>query len=103
MFRERISGEEGMLFLFPRDGFHSFWMKNCRVSLDLVWLSLDRKVVHIERDLPPCHRDPCPSYLPMQKARYVLEVAAGTAARTGLKVGDSVQVVGVDLGADIPP
>jgi uncharacterized membrane protein (UPF0127 family) len=103
MFRERVGRDEGMLFLFPQEDFHSFWMKNCRVSLDLIWLSRDRNVVHIEREVPPCRHDPCPGYLPMQKARYVLEVAAGEAARSRLKMGDPVRIEGVDFGAPIPP
>jgi len=103
MFREGVGPEEGMLFLFPRDDFHSFWMKNCRVSLDLVWLSEGLTVVHLEKRVPPCRRDPCPSYLPMRKARLVLEVKAGMAEKAGLRVGDPVRLEGVELTAPDPP
>jgi len=103
MFREEVGPREGMLFLFPRDDFHSFWMKNCRVPLDLVWLSEGLTVVHLEKRVPPCRRDPCPSYLPMRKARLVLEIKAGMAEKAGLRVGDPVRLEGVDLTAPDPP
>jgi uncharacterized membrane protein (UPF0127 family) len=103
MFRDRVGPDEGMIFLFSRDDFHAFWMKNCRVSLDLIWLSDDRRVVYMEVGAPPCRRDPCPSYLPLQKARYVLEIAAGGVKRSGLKVGDLIQFQGVDFNAPSPP
>jgi uncharacterized protein len=103
MFRDRVGPDEGMLFLFPQDDFHSFWMKNCRISLDLIWLSADLKVVYMELGAPPCRRDPCPGYFPIQKARFVLEVAAGGVKRTGLKVGDTIRTERVDFSAPIPP
>jgi uncharacterized protein len=97
MFRSRVRSGEGMLFIFPRSDFHSFWMKNCLVSLDILWLSEDLTIVHLESDLPPCKEDPCPSYPAMSKARYVLEIAAGMAKKTGLRVGEKLRLRGIDL------
>jgi hypothetical protein len=96
MFRDRVAPDEGMLFRFPDTGFHTFWMKNCRVPLDIIWLEEDLSVVHIETDLPPCSSDPCPSYGPMRKARHALEVRAGTVRQTGLKLGDVIRLEGVN-------
>lgn len=94
MFREQVADEEGMLFLFPEDGLHEFWMKNCRVALDLIWLDADLQVVQIAAEQLPCPEEgPCPDIFPMRPARYVLEVAAGVAARHGLQVGDRVAVL----------
>lgn len=103
MFREEVGPREGMLFLFPRDGFHSIWMKNCRVPLDLIWLSRGLTVVHLEKSVPPCRRDPCPSYPPMRKAGLVLEVKAGMAEKAGLGVGDSILLEGVEITPADPP
>ena len=100
MFRERVGRDEGMLFLFGEEGFHSFWMKNCEVPLDILWLSGDLQVVHLEPNLPPCRRDPCPGYQSMRKARFVLEIRGGMAGRTGIKVGDFIRLEGVDSAAD---
>ena len=64
MNRERILPDQGMLFVFEEEAAHSFWMKNTLVSLDMLWLDRDRRIIHIERDVPPCTSDPCPSYGP---------------------------------------
>jgi len=97
MFRSHVGKEEGMLFIFPRSDFHAFWMKNCLVSLDILWLSEDLTVVFAQSDVPPCKGDPCPSYPAMSKARYVLEIAAGMAKKTRLRVGEKLKVSGIDL------
>lgn len=90
MFRSRVGRGEGMLFFMGELGFHSFWMKNCRVALDIVWLDEAWRIVHIEREVPPCAADPCPGYAPMQAALYVLEIRAGGAGKEGLKLGDTL-------------
>lgn len=97
MFRDRVGRDEGMLFVFPSSDFHSFWMKNCLVSLDILWLSEDLSVVHLEQQVPACKKDPCPSYPSMSKARYVLEIASGGAKKHGLRVGEKVRITGLDL------
>ena len=90
MFREKISDTEGMLFMMGELALHSFWMKNCKVGLDILWLDEDWKVVHIERAVPPCAKDPCPSYTPMQTGLYVLEMQSGLSAKSGIKLGDRI-------------
>lgn len=91
MYRDVVPQGEGMVFLLGEYGVHPFWMKNCRVSLDIIWLDPDWRVVHIAESLPPCREDPCPSYNPMRRSLYVLEVAGGESARLGLQVGDVIR------------
>lgn len=94
MFRASVGSNEGMLFVFDAPGRHGIWMKNCRVALDILWLDARYRVVHMEAGRPPCPPDgPCPSAVPPVAASYVLELAAGSAARAGLRVGDVVVVV----------
>jgi uncharacterized membrane protein (UPF0127 family) len=94
MFRDTIAPNEGMLFVFDRPGPYTFWMKNCKVALDIVWLDEDLRVVDIAHDRQPCPEDgECPSVGPMKVARYVIEVAAGTARREGLERGDRVTIL----------
>jgi uncharacterized membrane protein (UPF0127 family) len=97
MFRDHLEPGKGMLFVFPRDDVFSFWMKNTRIPLDMIWIDKDRRIVGMKENVPPCHVDDCPSYGPGVVARYVLEVAGGEAAKHHLKVGDSVQFLDVDL------
>ena len=91
MFREQVGPDEGMLFVFDGPDRHPIWMKNCKVSLDLIWLDEAGQVVEIARERQPCSAvGPCPSAFPMRLAHYVLEVAGGTAMREGLRRGDVV-------------
>jgi uncharacterized membrane protein (UPF0127 family) len=91
MFREHVGPREGMLFVFDLDGHYGFWMKNCRVALDMLWLDEDWQVVHVAQDVPPCPEDgDCPLVEPLRAGRYVLEFAAGTARDQGLGVGDTI-------------
>lgn len=93
MFRRSVPEGEGMVFLMDQDGFHPFWMRDCLIALDIIWLDEKWRIVHIERSVPPCEEDPCPSYVPMQRSRYVLEVGSGGAYRLGLGPGDRVAFV----------
>jgi hypothetical protein len=91
MHRAHVGTGEGMLFVFEEAGAHGFWMKNCRVALDIIWLDDELRVVEIAENLAPCPpTGRCPQIAPMRAARYVLEVAAGTSQREGLRLGDSV-------------
>jgi len=74
MFREALGVGQGMLFVFPESGEYNFWMKNTFISLDMIWISEELEVVHVERDVPPCDEDPCPSYGFNGNSKYVLEV-----------------------------
>jgi uncharacterized protein len=96
MFRDQLRPAHGMLFFFPEDGRYSFWMKNTMIPLDMIWIDANRKVVHVKSDVPPCKIEECPTYDPGADARYVLELAAGEAAKRGLKAGDVLRFEGMD-------
>jgi hypothetical protein len=95
MFRDALAADRGMLFVFPTDGIHPFWMKNTFIPLDMVWLSAAGAVVEVRADVPPCRLDPCPSYANDRPARAVLELAAGTAARHRIAPGAALRCSGV--------
>lgn len=91
MFRETLLPGTGMLFVFPREGRHGFWMKNTLIELDIVFIGADRKVVDIARRAQPCRAEPCPQYFPAGPAAYALEIAGGLADRYGIAAGDPVE------------
>jgi len=93
MFRPKINDDQAMLFIFEEEDTHSFWMKNMRFPIDILWLDKDRRVVHIEARVPPCAQDPCPSYPSPQPARFVLEISSGGAAAHKLKPFDRLDFV----------
>jgi uncharacterized membrane protein (UPF0127 family) len=77
MLREKLEPSAGMLFVFEEEDFHAFWMKNTLIPLDVIWIGEDLKVVDVQT-LTPCVAEECLNFRPSEKAKYVLEVAAGT-------------------------
>lgn len=94
MFRDEMADDRGMFFIFPDQRPRSFWMKNTRIPLDIIYLDRDLRVVSISADTPPCRSRSgrCPNYPSSGPAQYVLEVNAGRAAELGLEPGDRVEV-----------
>ena len=93
MFREKINPDQGMLFVFEDGGRHSFWMKNMVISIDILWLNKEKRIVHMEERVPPCQEDPCPSYASKIPAMYVLELKAGSIQENSLKLFDRLNFV----------
>lgn len=93
MFRAQIHPDQGMLFVFEQEGYHSFWMKNMKFPLDLLWLDRGKRIIHMESHVPPCQEIPCPSYSPDLPALYVLELKAGSIEEHGLKIYDRLEFI----------
>lgn len=83
---------EGMLFVFESPDYHSLWMKDMVISLDMVWLDTLGVVVHILENI---HPETFPTiFTPKEKALYVLELPAGAVDRTGVRIGDKIEIPG---------
>lgn len=91
MHRDTLAKDHGMLFVFPEEARHSFWMKNTWIELDIIFIAADRRVVGISRRAQPCRKDPCEHYSPDGNAAYALEIAGGLAAAYGFAAGDLVE------------
>lgn len=88
--RQELEVNQAMLFVFDKNDQHSVWMKGMRIPIDIIWLNENKKVVHIEHDVWP-DNEPHETYVPPKPARYIIEIAAGEAKKSGLKVGAQVQ------------
>ncbi len=88
MFVEEMATTQGMLFVYRRPQSVSFWMKNTRIPLDIMYFDKDLKMVSISADTPPCRVARCQSYPSTGPAMYVLELNAGMASELGVAVGD---------------
>jgi uncharacterized membrane protein (UPF0127 family) len=94
MYRDRLEKDHGMLFFFGQPQAWSFWMKNTKIALDMIWLDGKKQVIHIERDVPICTKtdDSCPLYRPNSAdAIYVLEIAAGTVGSYKIEKGSKLE------------
>ena len=80
--KNTLNETEGMLFVFKTAREHSFWMNGMKFPIDIIWISEDHRVVHIEHSLEPCIPDEsCPTYKPDRDSLYVLETVAGFAQK----------------------
>jgi uncharacterized membrane protein (UPF0127 family) len=90
MFREFIPDDFGMLFVHEVEDYRGFWMKNCKVHLDIIYLDRNKQIINMHINVPPCKREPCKTYPSEKPARYVLELRANRAKELNLKPGDSI-------------
>lgn len=96
MYRRVLPENRGMVFLFPEPTPQTFWMKNTLISLDIIWIDEESRVIEIVT-APPCTADPCPSYGPEEiPASWVLEIAGGEAERLGIKRGTKLELRNVE-------
>ena len=87
MFRKQLPEGQGMLFDFHREQPTSFWMKNTYVSLDMIFIRADGRILRIAENTVPLSETLVPSGGPVLA---VLEVVAGTAKKLGIAAGDRV-------------
>lgn len=90
MFREHLAPDRGMLFVHAVPGRYRYWMYQCLIPLDILWLDSERRIVEMSLDTPPCQDEAwqCPYYGGNHDAQFVLELAGGMARKYGLKLGD---------------
>jgi len=90
MWREDLPENKGMLFVYEKEDRPNFWMKNMEISLDILFISSDLKINHIEHDVQPCETEKCERYNSPVPVQYVLELKSGFAEKYGVEIGDEV-------------
>lgn len=89
--KDSMNENEGMLFVFKNPQKHSFWMKDMKFPIDIIWADSAGKIVHIEKNLQPCiFLLPCTSYSPISDSLYVLEVVSNFTNKYDVKIGDQI-------------
>lgn len=81
MYRDSLPGMSGMLFMFENEEVQSFWMKNTRFSLDIIFINAERRIVSISKGTKPYSLASVSSAGP---AMFVVEVPAGFSERYGI-------------------
>lgn len=92
MFRDSLPQDHGMLFIFPGEARRSFWMKNTRIPLDILYFNSNLELVSMAQSVRPCRTRNCPGYPSEGPAKYVLELNSGKAAELGVKAGDVLEL-----------
>jgi uncharacterized membrane protein (UPF0127 family) len=87
MYRKELPEGRGMLFDFGREQDVAMWMKNTYVSLDMIFIRADGRILRIAENTEPMSERIISSGGPV---KGVLEVVAGTARKLGIAPGDRV-------------
>ena len=84
MGRRHLGENEGMLFIFETEDYHSFWMKNTLIPLSIAFIDGEGKIVRIV-DMEPLSLE---SHPPPRPILYALEMKKGWFSTNGIRVGD---------------
>lgn len=88
MFRTAMGADEGMIFPMNPPRMASFWMRNTVISLDLIFVGPDHKILNIAAQAVPYDETPLYSN---GRVIAVLELNGGRAAQLGIAPGDKVE------------
>lgn len=94
MNRKEMKENEGMLFIFPRQDYQSFWMRNTLISLDMIFVNQQKKIITIHKNTKTLSDQSYPSSEP---SMYVVEVLAGFTDKHNIQVGDKIDWMGTRL------
>ena len=87
MYRKELADGRGMLFDFTPEQPVSMWMKNTYISLDMIFIGANGRILRIAENTEPESTRIISSGAP---AKGVLEVIAGTARKYGIAPGDQI-------------
>ena len=84
-----LSENEGMIFVFDYPAYHSFWMKDTLIPLEILFIDEDWKITDI-KEMDPCEGVDCAAYSPSKKILYAVELNGNFSERHGISTGETV-------------
>ena len=87
MYRKELLNDEGMLFIFPREKIIQLWMKNTYMPLDVIFISEDKVIVDLKKNMEKLSETIVKSKV---KSKYALEFNAGLINKLDIEIGDKV-------------
>jgi hypothetical protein len=88
MRRDSLPSDRGMLFVFPREEERSFWMKDVRFPLDIIFVNAAGRVVSVKR-MKAYDRN---STLSDGPAQFAIELNEGAATSAGVQPGMTLKL-----------
>ncbi|MFT5703794.1 MAG: uncharacterized membrane protein (UPF0127 family) [Rickettsiales bacterium] len=92
MFIKNLPEDHGMLFEFKKERMVFMWMKNTKISLDMIFINKAGEIVSIKKRARPESLDTISSDHVVQK---VLEINGGLTDKLGIEVGDMILIENV--------
>ena len=90
MYRDELTAEKGMLFIFEKSEMRSFYMKNTYIPLDLIFIDHKMNITHVHSNAKPFETKSISSKFP---AKYVLEITAGLSEKLNIKNGMKINYI----------
>jgi hypothetical protein len=100
--RETIASDGGMLFVFPEARSRRFWMKNCIIPLDIMFLDARGRITAIhqmpaeplqtETETLTEYEERLPGYRSLLGAQFAIELEYGRIAELGLERGQKLEM-----------
>ncbi|WP_296317219.1 DUF192 domain-containing protein [Winogradskyella sp. UBA3174] len=87
MYRTKLEANRGMLFIFPDVQMRSFYMKNTKIPLDIIYIDKNKTIISFQKNAQPFDETALPSDAP---AKYVLEINGGFSDEWQLEIGDHI-------------
>jgi len=84
-----MSVSEGMIFVFDKPDFYYFWMKDMKFPLDFIFIKNNEVVDLLENIAPETYPK---SFTSKVKADKVIELNAGEIKKSGIKIGDKLDI-----------
>lgn len=91
MFAESLDENAGMFFVFEKEVYQTFWMKNTLIPLDMIFIDEELKIADIKY-ATPCSQDPCALYKSKAPAKYVLEVNGNFTIKNSIRPGNKIKI-----------
>jgi uncharacterized protein len=93
--RENLLPDTGMLFLLTEAGRPTFWMKDMKFPIDIIWIGSDFTISDIHHNVRP---DSYPKvFSPSKDTQFVLEVNAGWAVKHKLAIGSPIKFINIQI------
>lgn len=86
-YREDMEDDQAMFFIFKSLDYHSFWMQDTFMSLDMLFIDHEDRITDIERGTTPFSEE---LIMPNMPNLYVLEIKAGIANKLNIKEMDKI-------------
>jgi len=91
--RKSLKENQGMIFLFDKPDYYSFWMKNMKFPIDIIFLNGNRIItIHKNVQPPASSNASLPLFTSSQPADKIIELPAGKSDKLDLKEDDTVSL-----------
>jgi len=87
---EKLNPTDGLLMAFASDDTWEIWMKDMKVPLDILWIDSSKEIVYIVKNVGP-ELSTDKIFKPTTKARYVIEIPAGSVRNYSISVGEKLE------------